>query len=138
MCCSDITLAAWCRVLPEKLLARLARKKRAKICCCVHECSPSDCVLSQMNPTPNPEKYFSKINFYVITYYIFGSSKWPFPSRFPTRISYAFLISACALYSPPVLSILIYSTLLYIVILRTLYEIPLYTVFCSFPSHHAS
>jgi hypothetical protein len=36
------------------------------------------------------------------------------------------------------LSILIYSTLLYIVILRTLYEIPLYTVFCSFPSHHAS
>jgi hypothetical protein len=59
----------------------------------VHKSPPLVPVPSQMNPIHTFPPYFPKIQSNVIFPSPPRSSEWPYPSGFPTKILYAFLIS---------------------------------------------
>jgi len=60
--------------------------------------------LSQINPVHTFPPHFSNVHFTIILPSKTRSSKWSFPSGFPTKPLYAFLIFPCVLHELPILS----------------------------------
>jgi hypothetical protein len=71
---------------------------------CVHKSLPPMPIPSQMNPIHTLQPYFLKIHLHL--YLPSGL----FPSGFPTKSLYRFIISPCMLYAPPISPSLISSS----------------------------
>jgi len=75
----------------------------------VHKSPPLVPVLSKMNPVHNFLSYFSKINLIFTLHLCLGLPTGLFPSGFPTKVLYAFLIFPKRATSPSIAYSLIWS-----------------------------
>jgi len=58
----------------------------------MHNYSPPDPTLSQLDPVYNPTSHFLKIHINIALPSMPGSPKWFFPSGFPTKTLYTSLL----------------------------------------------